>query len=62
VRHGPPLLLVHGWPQNWYVWRLVMSALARDFEVIAPDQPRSAERPLIKTWAPASASCGPERV
>jgi pimeloyl-ACP methyl ester carboxylesterase len=35
---GPPLLLVHGWPQNWYAWRLVMPALARNFEVIAPDQ------------------------
>jgi pimeloyl-ACP methyl ester carboxylesterase len=35
---GPPLLLVHGWPQNWYAWRLVMPALARDFEVVAPDQ------------------------
>jgi pimeloyl-ACP methyl ester carboxylesterase len=35
---GPPVLLVHGWPQNWYAWRLVMPALARDFEVIAPDQ------------------------
>lgn len=35
---GPPLLLVHGWPQNWYAWRMVMPALARDFEVIAVDQ------------------------
>jgi len=35
---GPPLLLVHGWPQNWYAWRLVMPALAQDFEVIAVDQ------------------------
>ena len=35
---GPPLLLVHGWPQTWYAWRLVMPALARDFTVIAPDQ------------------------
>jgi pimeloyl-ACP methyl ester carboxylesterase len=35
---GPPLLLVHGWPQTWYAWRLVMPQLARDFEVIAPDQ------------------------
>jgi pimeloyl-ACP methyl ester carboxylesterase len=35
---GPPLLLVHGWPQNWYAWRLVMPALAGNFEVIAPDQ------------------------
>jgi pimeloyl-ACP methyl ester carboxylesterase len=35
---GPPLLLVHGWPQTWYAWRLVMPALARNFHVIAPDQ------------------------
>jgi pimeloyl-ACP methyl ester carboxylesterase len=35
---GPPLLLVHGWPQTWYAWRLIMPALARDFTVIAPDQ------------------------
>jgi pimeloyl-ACP methyl ester carboxylesterase len=35
---GPPLLLVHGWPQTWYQWRLVMPALARDFKVIAIDQ------------------------
>jgi pimeloyl-ACP methyl ester carboxylesterase len=35
---GPPLLLVHGWPENWYAWRRVMPALARDFEVIAVDQ------------------------
>ena len=35
---GPPLLLVHGWPQTWYAWRLLMPALARDFEVIAVDQ------------------------
>jgi pimeloyl-ACP methyl ester carboxylesterase len=35
---GPPLLLVHGWPQTWYAWRLIMPALARDFFVVAPDQ------------------------
>jgi pimeloyl-ACP methyl ester carboxylesterase len=35
---GPPLLLVHGWPQNWYAWRHLMPTLARDFEVIAVDQ------------------------
>jgi len=35
---GPPVLLIHGWPQTWYAWRLVMPALARDFTVIAPDQ------------------------
>src|SRR2546421_12234115 len=35
---GPPLLLIHGWPGSWYYWRLVMPALARDFEVIAVDE------------------------
>jgi pimeloyl-ACP methyl ester carboxylesterase len=35
---GRPLLLVHGWPQTWYAWRMVMPALARDFQVIAVDQ------------------------
>jgi hypothetical protein len=35
---GPPLLLVHGWPENWYAWRLLMPALAQDFQVIAVDQ------------------------
>src|SRR3712207_4552619 len=35
---GPPLLLVHGWPENWYAWRLLMPELARDFEIIAVDQ------------------------
>jgi pimeloyl-ACP methyl ester carboxylesterase len=35
---GPPLLLVHGWPENWYQYRALMPALARDFTVIAVDQ------------------------
>jgi pimeloyl-ACP methyl ester carboxylesterase len=35
---GPPLLLVHGWPENWYAWRLLMPTLARSFTVIAVDQ------------------------
>src|SRR5215813_9419186 len=35
---GPPLLLVHGWPQTWYAWRMLMPTLARDFFVVAVDQ------------------------
>src|SRR5690349_11559784 len=35
---GPPLMLVHGWPQTWYAWRMLMPALARDFSVVAVDQ------------------------
>jgi pimeloyl-ACP methyl ester carboxylesterase len=34
---GPPLLLVGGWPQTWYVWRYVMPRLAEDYRVIAVD-------------------------
>jgi pimeloyl-ACP methyl ester carboxylesterase len=29
---------VHGWPQLWYAWRMLMPALARDFSVVAVDQ------------------------
>lgn len=35
---GPPLLLVHGWPENWYAWRFMMPALAKKYTVIAVDQ------------------------
>jgi pimeloyl-ACP methyl ester carboxylesterase len=31
---------VHGWPQTWYAWRMLMPALARDFSVVAVDQRR----------------------
>jgi pimeloyl-ACP methyl ester carboxylesterase len=34
---GPPVVLLHGWPQTWYEWRLVMPKLAERFTVIAPD-------------------------
>ena len=34
---GKPLVLLHGWPQTWYAWRLVMPMLAEKFRVIAPD-------------------------
>ena len=35
---GPPLLLVHGWPETWYAWRLLMPTLAKSYTVIAVDQ------------------------
>lgn len=34
---GPPLLLLPGWPQTWYAWRLLMPTLAREYSVIAAD-------------------------
>jgi len=34
---GPPVVLVHGWPQHWWTWREVMPLLAGDFRVLAVD-------------------------
>jgi pimeloyl-ACP methyl ester carboxylesterase len=34
---GPPILLVHGWPQNWWTWRNMIPDLADRFRVIVPD-------------------------
>lgn len=34
---APPVVLLHGWPQHWYVWRRVIPLLAGDFRVLAPD-------------------------
>src|SRR3954447_20975496 len=34
---GEPLLLVHGWPQHWWMWRDFIAPLAERFRVIAPD-------------------------
>jgi pimeloyl-ACP methyl ester carboxylesterase len=34
---APPVMLVHGWPQNWWTWRHVIPFLAQRFRVIAPD-------------------------
>lgn len=34
---GPPLVLIHGFPQTWYQWRHVIDRLADRFTVIAPD-------------------------
>jgi pimeloyl-ACP methyl ester carboxylesterase len=34
---GPPLVLLHGWPEIWWMYRKVMPALAESFTVIAVD-------------------------
>jgi hypothetical protein len=36
---GPALVLLHGWPQTWFVWRGIMPALAERFTVYAVDLP-----------------------
>lgn len=35
---GPPLVLVHGWPQHSLMWHTIGPILAEHFTVIAPDQ------------------------
>lgn len=40
VRHGgsgPPLLLLHGYPQTHLMWGKIAGDLAREFTVVAPD-------------------------
>lgn len=34
---GPPIVLLHGWPETWYLWRHVLPELAENYTVIAPD-------------------------
>jgi pimeloyl-ACP methyl ester carboxylesterase len=34
---GAPLLLVHGFGQNWYMWNRLLPELSKHFTVIAPD-------------------------
>ncbi len=34
---APPILLVHGWPQHWWVWRNVVGDLSRDHRCVMPD-------------------------
>ncbi len=34
---GPPLLLLHGYPQTHLMWHKVAPALAKDFTVVVPD-------------------------
>ena len=37
IGEGPPLLLLHGWPQHWWMWREVLPTLSRTYRCIAPD-------------------------
>ena len=34
---GPPLLLLHGWPEFWLTWEPVMARLADRYTLFAPD-------------------------
>jgi pimeloyl-ACP methyl ester carboxylesterase len=34
---GPPLVLIHGFPQTWFAWRRMMPLLAANYSVVAVD-------------------------
>ena len=34
---GNPVVLLHGWPEFWLVWRRLMSRLTDHFDLIAPE-------------------------
>ncbi|WP_127088211.1 alpha/beta fold hydrolase [Aquabacter cavernae] len=40
---GPPLLLINGWPQTWYVWRFLMPVLAAHYSLVVAE-PRGLGR------------------
>jgi pimeloyl-ACP methyl ester carboxylesterase len=46
---GPPLLLLHGWPQHWWCWRHLIPSLARSYRVMAVD---------LRGWGWSSAPAG----
>jgi pimeloyl-ACP methyl ester carboxylesterase len=37
IGDGPPILLLHGWPEFWFTWAKIMPLLAGQFRLIAPD-------------------------
>ncbi len=73
---GPPLLLLHGYPQTHVCWHKVVSELARDFTVVAsdlrgygdsskppggPDHAAYAKRAMAQDQVEAMAALGFER-
>jgi haloacetate dehalogenase len=66
---GPPLLLLHGYPETSAMWAGVAGDLARDFTVVAPDlrgYGESSPPPTVGThewptgwrWTPRMPSAG----
>ncbi|MEZ5330296.1 MAG: alpha/beta hydrolase [Verrucomicrobiales bacterium] len=35
---GPPVVMIHGFPDYWYTWRHQMADLSKDYQVVAIDQ------------------------
>jgi pimeloyl-ACP methyl ester carboxylesterase len=34
---GEPLLMLHGWPQNWFMWRKLVPTLGGRYRLLMPD-------------------------
>ena len=34
---GPLIVLIHGWPQTWFMWKDIIAGLACHYRVVAPD-------------------------
>ena len=54
---GPPLMLLHGYPQTHVMWHLVAPVLAREFSVVATDlrgYGESGKPPTTQDHAPYS--------
>lgn len=37
IGSGPLMIMIHGFPDYWYTWRLQMEALAEDYQCVAVD-------------------------
>ena len=54
-RDGPPVILLHGFPESHRTWRDIVPDLARDHFVVAPDQrgyARSSKPAGVEAYAP----------
>jgi pimeloyl-ACP methyl ester carboxylesterase len=53
---GPPLLLLHGWPEFCLVWQPLMERLAGEFDLVAPDLRGFGDTGKIKDGPDANAT------
>jgi pimeloyl-ACP methyl ester carboxylesterase len=52
---GPPLLLLHGWPQHWCAWRELIPLLAGSWRLICTPQHRQPAGPSGPPFRPRQA-------
>ncbi|HZQ80434.1 MAG TPA: alpha/beta hydrolase [Gaiellaceae bacterium] len=57
---GPPLVLVHGFTDTWRGWELVLPALERHHDVLAPTLPGHAGGPPLGEPGPGTLADGVE--